>query len=88
MARFYKGRTETIRPLTEEVQQAFIYLMKCVNDPSTKNLLQLAGSMRKAGKIHNINIKNCLKGNGFDRHLSALKIIAERNQIKVNKFRD
>ena len=35
MARFYKGRTETIRPLTDEVQQAFIYLTKCVNGPST-----------------------------------------------------
>ena len=88
MATFYKGRTETIRPLTKEAQQAFIHLKKCVNDPSIENLLQLAGSLKKAEKMHNINIKNCLTGNGFDRHLSVLKVIAERNQIKVNYFQD
>ena len=83
MARFYKGRTETIRPLTKEAQNAYIFLKKCVNDPSIENLIELAGSMRKAEKVHNENIKNCLEGNGFDRHLSALKVIADRNQIKV-----
>ena len=28
MARFYKGRTETFRPLTKESQTAYNYLMK------------------------------------------------------------
>ena len=83
MARFYKGRTETIRPLTKEAQEAYVFLKKCENDPSIDNLVELAGSLRKAEKVHNTNIKDCLEGNGFDRHLSALKVIADRNHIKV-----
>ena len=86
MGRFYKGRTETIRPLTTESQEAFVLLKKCVNDPSIENLLILAGSIRRAEKVHNINIKKCLKGQGFDRHLSALNVTAQQNQIKVNYF--
>ena len=80
---FYRGRTETVRPLTSEAVEAYTYLRKADDNPTEENLLAFANAFRAAGKAHNIIIKESLGAKGFDRHLSALKIFAIRNNIKV-----
>ena len=83
MAMFYRGRTETVRPLTKEAVEAYKHLRIAEENPSEENLLSFAQAFRIAGKAHNIIIKESLGAKGFDRHLSALKIFAIRNNIEV-----
>ena len=84
MAMFYRGRTETVRPLTVEAVEAYTHLQKAVENPNEENLLAFAQAFRAAGKAHNIIIKESLGAKGFDRHLTALKIFAMRNNIEVH----
>ena len=84
MAMFYRGRTETVRPLTKEAVEAYKYLRIAEKNPSEENLLSFAQAFRIAGKAHNVIIKESLGAKGFDRHLSALKIFAMRNNIEVH----
>ena len=83
MAMFYRGRTETVRPLTSEAVEAYKHLRIADKNPTEENLLAFAKAFRAAGKAHNIIIKESLGAKGFDRHLSALKIFAMRNNIEV-----
>ena len=83
MAMFYKGRTETVRPCTKEVTELYKLYSKARADPSSENLLEMVKQFRVASKAHNKTIKECLGAQGFDRHLSAMKIHAMKNGMQV-----
>ena len=84
MAMFHKGRTETVRPCTKEATDLYTLYQAAKTDTSDENLLEMVKQFRVAGKAHNTQIKECLGAQGFDRHLSALKIHAIKNQLKVS----
>lgn len=68
---FKKGRTETIRPVTPATVKLAEYMSKHSNASIDSNeFLQL---MRDCTKIHNSLVKEGAMGQGFDRHLFALK---------------
>jgi carnitine O-palmitoyltransferase 2 len=68
---FKKGRTETIRPVTPATIKLAEYMSKHSNATIDSNeFLQL---MRDCTKIHNNLVKEGAMGQGFDRHLFALK---------------
>ena len=83
MAMFYKGRTETVRPCTKEVTELYKTYQAAKSSKTNESLVELAKHFRVAGKAHNKQIKECLGAQGFDRHLSALKIHALRNGLQV-----
>ncbi|TDH74039.1 hypothetical protein CCR75_009000 [Bremia lactucae] len=81
---FYHGRTETIRSLSSE-SLAFVKLMESsVSDGVKWDALQ------KAISVHMETLKNSLTGNGIDRHLMGLQIVAEMSGIlpKPSLFTD
>lgn len=65
------GRTETIRPVTNETK-AFI---EALAKSSDKQLLK--GLLKKASEKHQQLIKEAATGQGFDRHLFALKYLQQ-----------
>jgi carnitine O-palmitoyltransferase 2 len=64
------GRTETIRPVTNETKN-FIELLKKSNNEQLKDLL------KKSSEKHQQLIKEAATGQGFDRHLFALKYLQQ-----------
>jgi hypothetical protein len=71
-AGFRKGRTETIRPATIE-SQAFV-LAESTKEQQTK--------LRIAAEAHRRNSMNAAVGQGMDRHLFALRKIAEEDKTQ------
>ncbi|XP_053718488.1 carnitine O-palmitoyltransferase 2, mitochondrial [Synchiropus splendidus] len=72
-AAFKHGRTETIRPATVHTQlcsHAF------VNEPGKHTVEQLKGLLSECSKYHGQLTKEAAMGQGFDRHLFALKYLA------------
>lgn len=65
------GRTETIRPVTNE-SRSFIENLK--NSKENKSIKQL---LKKASDKHQELIKAAAIGHGFDRHLFALKYLQQ-----------
>ncbi|CAF0747826.1 unnamed protein product [Adineta steineri] len=65
------GRTETIRPVTHETKTFIEILTKSNNDQLKKDLL------KKCSDKHQQLIKEAATGQGFDRHLFALKYLQE-----------
>ncbi|CAF0820364.1 unnamed protein product [Adineta steineri] len=65
------GRTETIRPVTHETKTFIEILTKSNNDQLKKDLL------KKCSDRHQQLIKEAATGQGFDRHLFALKYLQE-----------
>ncbi|CAF1211889.1 unnamed protein product [Adineta ricciae] len=65
------GRTETIRPVTDETK-AFI---EALTKSSDKQLLK--DLLKKASEKHQQLIKEAATGQGFDRHLFALKYLQQ-----------
>jgi len=77
---FRHGRTETIRPCTEEGQEACrIYLNEDLSNLETKK--KFAAAIRKAIKRHNQQTKDCLGGHGWDRHIFGLRNQAAKHDI-------
>ncbi|KAM4721091.1 carnitine O-palmitoyltransferase 2, mitochondrial [Rhinophrynus dorsalis] len=72
-AAFKHGRTETIRP-------ASIYTKKCseafVLHPSQHSLAELRNMLEDCSKYHGQLTKEAAMGQGFDRHLFALKYLS------------
>jgi carnitine O-palmitoyltransferase 2 len=64
------GRTETIRPVTNETKQ-FIETLKSNDEKLKKDLL------KKSSEKHQQLIKEAATGQGFDRHLFALKYLQQ-----------
>lgn len=73
MTKFYlHGRTEAIRPITEEVSD-FVQIFWGENP-----LEQKIEALRKACRKHTANTKECAKAQGCDRHLYALFSVWQR----------
>ncbi|OWZ21235.1 Choline/Carnitine O-acyltransferase [Phytophthora megakarya] len=81
---FYHGRTETIRSLSKD-SLAFVKTMESNASDGTK-----WDALRTAIDTHKETLKNCLTGDGIDRHLMGLQIVAEMSGItpKPSLFTD
>lgn len=77
---FRHGRTETMRPCTGETK-AFCEAIESKTRPSNKDLRAM---IDKCSVKHNQLTKEAAMGQGFDRHLFALKTAAERIRILDN----
>lgn len=78
---FYHGRTEAMRPATMEAK----HLCEIFCDPSSSNRDKLS-ALRNATIAHSRLVKECSQGKGIDRHLFALKCIAEKNGLPIPEF--
>uniref|UniRef100_A0A7G3AB42 Putative carnitine o-palmitoyltransferase 2 n=1 Tax=Lutzomyia longipalpis TaxID=7200 RepID=A0A7G3AB42_LUTLO len=74
-AAFRCGRTETVRPATEATKKLCqVLLKKGPNDAATAEEVAM---LRECSNRHNQLTKEAAMGQGFDRHLFALKDIAK-----------
>jgi len=78
---FYHGRTEAMRPASIEAKR----FCEIFCDPSS-SVLQKHGALRNATIAHSKLVKECAQGKGIDRHLYALKCIAEKNGLPIPEF--
>ncbi|XP_063217851.1 carnitine O-palmitoyltransferase 2, mitochondrial [Bacillus rossius redtenbacheri] len=74
-AAFRHGRTETIRPCTSATTE-FCDALNSADKPSNATLKAM---LKKCSQVHATLTKEAAMGQGFDRHLFALRILAERN---------
>lgn len=74
---FRCGRTETVRPCTSETKE-FCELISKPDRPSDKEMRVL---LDKCSAKHNQLTKEAAMGQGFDRHLFAMKTSAERIKL-------
>jgi carnitine O-palmitoyltransferase 2 len=75
------GRTETIRPVTNETKTFIETLTKSTDEQLKKDLL------KKSSDKHQQLIKEAATGQGFDRHLFALKYLQEiQNKEKLHRI--
>lgn len=70
-AAYKHGRTETIRPVTNETKAFIESLGKSKSEQEKKDLL------KKASDKHQQLIKEAATGQGFDRHLFAMKYLQQ-----------
>ena len=77
-AAFRGGRTETVRPCTNETNQA-VEAILANRKSSVHSNAELKGLLQKASQKHYQLCKEASMGDGFDRHLFALKEIALRS---------
>ncbi|KAI1892086.1 hypothetical protein AGOR_G00150350 [Albula goreensis] len=72
-AAFRHGRTETIRPASN-------YTQRCANafvhQPNQHSVDQLKGMLHECSKYHGQLTKEAAMGQGFDRHLFAMRYLA------------
>mmetsp|Transcript_21891 Transcript_21891/g.52085 ORF Transcript_21891/g.52085 Transcript_21891/m.52085 type:complete len:1010 (+) Transcript_21891:107-3136(+) len=78
---FYHGRTEAMRPATMEAKH--LCETFCCPTSSARDKL---GALRNATIAHSKLVKECAKGKGVDRHLFALKCIAEKKGLPMPAF--
>lgn len=78
---FYHGRTEAMRPATMEAR----HLCQVFTDPKASTEDKIA-ALRNATKVHSELVKECSQGRGVDRHLFALKCIAQKNGLPIPPF--
>lgn len=78
---FYHGRTEAMRTATPEAAE----FCRIFCDKRSTDDEKLA-ALRKATKEHSRLVRESAAGKGVDRHLFALKCIAERNEIPIPRF--
>ena len=78
---FYHGRTEAMRTATEK---AAIFCKKFMDQSATvKEKLE---ALRVATQLNSSVVKHAAQGNGIERHLFALKCIAEKNGLDTPEF--
>jgi len=81
---FKLGRTETVRPATMATKELAEYMNK---KSSSANGDEVIALLKNCTKLHNNLVKEGAMGQGFDRHLFALKYHAEmRNQQETPDF--
>jgi carnitine O-acetyltransferase len=78
---FYHGRTEAMRPATMEAKH--LCEVFC-NTQSTSD--EKLAVLRNAARVHSELVKECARGKGVDRHLFALKCIAEKYSMPIPNF--
>ena len=76
---FRHGRTETVRPATAQTKRAIEAI--CSREASPEEVRKL---IDEASKTHNQLTKEAALGQGFDRHLFALKNVALQNDLPVH----
>lgn len=81
-AAFKGGRTETVRPCTNETNNAASAIIEN-NGKSNHSNEQLKDLLQKCSQKHYQLCKEASMGDGFDRHLFALKETALRSQKKL-----
>lgn len=72
-AAFKHGRTETIRPATVHTKQCS-HAFVC--EPGKHGVEQLRGMLHECSKYHGQLTKEAAMGQGFDRHLFAMRYLA------------
>ncbi|ETL50117.1 hypothetical protein L916_00604 [Phytophthora nicotianae] len=80
-AAFKHGRTETVRSCTNE---AVNFVQTMTNSSASDN--EKVAALRAAVKKHSELTKNGVMGQGFDRHLFALRAMAELQGMDVPEF--
>ncbi|XP_046682241.1 carnitine O-palmitoyltransferase 2, mitochondrial [Homalodisca vitripennis] len=83
-AAFKHGRTETVRPCTVETQN----MCKALRQSQQPTKSELQQMLKNCSKVHSQLIKEAAMGLGFDRHLFALKLIAEKRGLNLEVFND
>ncbi len=78
---FYHGRTEAMRPATMEAR----HLCQVFTDPKASPLDKIA-ALKNATKVHSDLVRDASQGRGVDRHLFALKSIAEKYGLPIPAF--
>jgi carnitine O-acetyltransferase len=78
---FYHGRTEAMRPATLEAKELCEVWCRSSSTPEAKR-----AAVRNAARVHTHFVKECARGKGVDRHLFALKCIAEKNNLPIPSF--
>jgi carnitine O-acetyltransferase len=73
---FYHGRTEAMRSATPQAKE----LCQIMFDGKAPNRQKMA-ALRRATQVHTQCVSESARGKGVDRHLFALKCIAERNKL-------
>lgn len=80
---FKHGRTETVRPATSATRSCVEAFRKKSSDSELQELL------KECTTVHNQLTKEAAMGQGFDRHLFALRHLAEKTGKKVPElYRD
>ena len=82
-AAFKHGRTETVRPLTKEMRACALALYEGKASKSTLREL-----LRDCSKAHTEMTKLAATGQGWDRHLFALKLLATESGAVPDLFND
>lgn len=81
---YQHGRTETIRPATVESNDLVeTYLANLANLDDPIKRAEIKDKLLIAIKKHNSITKKAIAGQGFDRHLFALKYYAQKNGIEL-----
>ena len=80
--RFYDGRTETLRSTSTESTE----MVKAMLSP-TRTEVKL-GLLREFVKKHDENSRQAFNGQGIDRHLLGLKLIAKQENLNPEFFSD
>nr|XP_023028617.1 carnitine O-palmitoyltransferase 2, mitochondrial-like [Leptinotarsa decemlineata] len=83
-AAFKHGRTETVRPCTMPTK-AFTLAINSKNKPAVSELKNMISD---CSKLHNQLTREAAMGQGFDRHLFALKKFADKTNTFCNIFDD
>jgi carnitine O-acetyltransferase len=78
---FFHGRTEAMRPATLEAKS----LCEVFTDTAA-SVQDKISALRKATQVHSQLVKECSQGLGVDRHLFALKCIAEKKGLPIPPF--
>jgi carnitine O-acetyltransferase len=78
---FFHGRTEAMRSATIPAKQLCETFFDSTSPASTK-----LAALRRAVQVHTQFVRECARGKGVDRHLFALKCIAEQNDLPVPAF--
>ncbi|KAK5869344.1 hypothetical protein PBY51_024069 [Eleginops maclovinus] len=85
-AAFRHGRTETIRPATTHTQRC-AHAFVC--EPRQHSVEQLQGLLSECSKYHGQLTREAAMGQGFDRHLFAMKYLANsQNQALHSLYTD
>lgn len=78
---FYHGRTEAMRPATMEARRLCQLFTDCKATAQEK-----IAALQNATKVHSQLVRECSQGKGVDRHLFALRSIAEKNGLPIPAF--
>lgn len=83
-AAFKHGRTETMRPCTS----ATVAVCEAFEPGHVANVDEMRELLKETSKVHGELTKNAAMGKGFDRHLFALRYLAEQSGKSVEFFDD